>query len=119
MTSLERRSLLTVLCKKLVLAKKTHYPLIVIEAQIQAKKQIHNSKQQQTQDTAANLLPQLSETSQMSMVYTQEKGISTTLPISEHSFALHKGTFRNALALDMDGTLLTHLHIASVGNHSL
>eukprot|EP00731_Ephydatia_muelleri_P018870 Em0011g910a len=64
-----------------------------IEAQIQAKKQLHQSKQQQTQDTAANLLPQLSESSQRSMVLTQEKGASswlTTLPISEHSFALHK-----------------------------
>ena len=86
----------------LILQKKTHYPLRVIEAQIQAKKQIHKSKQQQTQDTAANLLPQLSESSQRSMVLTQEKGASswlTKLPISEHGFALHKGAFRDALAL--------------------
>jgi hypothetical protein len=86
----------------LILQKKTHYPLSVIEAQIQAKKQLHQSKQQQTQDTAANLLPQLSESSQRSMVLTQEKGASswlTTLPISEHGFALHKGAFRDALAL--------------------
>ena len=86
----------------LILQKKTHYPLSVIEAQIQAKKQIHQSKQQQTQDTAASLLPQLSESSQRSMVFTQEKGASswlTTLPISEHGFALHKGAFRDALAL--------------------
>ena len=36
------------------------------------------------------------------MVLTQEKGASswlTTLPISEHGFALHKGGFRDALAL--------------------
>ena len=36
------------------------------------------------------------------MVLTQEKGASswlTTLPISEHGFALHKGAFRDALAL--------------------
>ena len=82
--------------------KKTHYPLSVIEAQIQAKKQLHQLKQQQTQDTAANLLPQLFESSQRSMVLTQEKGASswlTTLPISEHGFALHKGAFRDALAL--------------------
>ena len=86
----------------LILQKKTHYPLSVIEAQIQAKKQLHQSKQQQTQDTAANLLPQLSESSQRSMVLIQEKGASswlTTLPISEHGFALHKGAFRDALAL--------------------
>ena len=61
----------------LILQKKTHYPLSVIEAQIQAKKQLHQSKQQQTQDTAANLLPQLSESSQRSMVLTQEKGASS------------------------------------------
>ena len=86
----------------LILQKKTHYPLSVIEAQIQAKKQLHQLKQQQTQDTAANLLPQLSEFSQRSMVLAQEKGASswlTTLPISEHGFALHKGAFRDALAL--------------------
>ena len=86
----------------LILQKKTHYPLSVIEAQIQAKKQLHQLKQQQTQDTAANLLPQLSESSQRSMVLTQEKGASswlTTLPISEHGFALHKGAFHDALAL--------------------
>ena len=86
----------------LILQKKTHYPLSVIESQIQAKKQLHQSKQQQTQDTADNLLPQLSESSQRSMVLTQEKGASswlTTLPISEHGFALHKGAFRDALAL--------------------
>eukprot|EP00731_Ephydatia_muelleri_P001468 Em0001g1468a len=83
----------------LILQKKTHYPLSVIEAQIQAKKQLHQSKQQQTQDTAANLLPQ---SSHRSMVLTQEKGASswlTTLPISEHGFALHKGAFCDALAL--------------------
>ncbi|KAL5477433.1 hypothetical protein EMCRGX_G024231 [Ephydatia muelleri] len=61
----------------LILQKKTHYPLSVFEAQIQAKKQLHQSKQQQTQDTAANLLPQLSESSQRSMVLTQEKGASS------------------------------------------
>ena len=36
------------------------------------------------------------------MVITQEKGASswlTTLPISEHGFALHKGAFRDALGL--------------------
>ena len=85
----------------LILQKKTLYPLSVIEAQIQAKKQLHQSKQQQTQDTAANLLPQF-ESSQRSMVLTQEKGASswlTSLPISEHGFALHKGAFRDALAL--------------------
>eukprot|EP00731_Ephydatia_muelleri_P014129 Em0007g1439a len=44
----------------------------------------------------------LSESSQRSMVLTQEKGASswlTTLPISEHGFALHKSAFRDALAL--------------------
>eukprot|EP00731_Ephydatia_muelleri_P000748 Em0001g748a len=77
----------------LILQKKTHYPLSVIEAQIQAKKQLHQLKQQQTKDTVANLLPQLSEFFQRSMVLAQEKGASswlTTLPISEHGFALHK-----------------------------
>ena len=37
-----------------------------------------------------------------SVMYTQEKGASswlTTLPISEHGFALHKGAFCDALAL--------------------
>ena len=87
----------------LILQKKTHYPLSVIEAQIQAKnKSINRSNSKLAQDTAASLLPQLSESSQRSMVLTQEKGASswlTTLPISEHGFALHKGAFRDALAL--------------------
>eukprot|EP00731_Ephydatia_muelleri_P026168 Em0018g268a len=98
----------------LILQKKTHYPLSVIEAQIQAKKQLHQSKQQQTQDTAANLLPQLSESSQRSMVLTQEKGASswlTTLPISEHGFALHKGypTLRHNEIRNLTANLLSEV----------
>ena len=106
----------------LILQKKTHYPLSVIEAQIQAKKQIHQSKQQQTQDTAASLLPQLSESSQRSMVLTQEKGASswlTTLPISEHGFALHKGAFRDALAIRYGWDPPNTPSHCICGNHSL
>ena len=71
-------------------------------------------------DTAASLLPQLSEFSQRSMVLTQEKGAGLLLFLSPNTALLcTKVPFAMPLLLDMDGTLLTHLHIASVGNHSL
>ena len=48
------------------------------------------------------LLSTLSPPLQQAMTLAQEKGASswlTTLPINELGFALHKGAFRDALAL--------------------
>ena len=50
----------------------------------------------------SNLCPQLTNCTQHSMDLAQEKGVSnwlTTLPIDENGFTLHKGAFRDAIAL--------------------
>ena len=78
------------------------YPTEAIEQQIKAKKEVHSFKLKHSQGSASNLRPQLANSTQRSMDLAQETGASnwlTTLPIDDNGFTLHKGAFRDAIAL--------------------
>eukprot|EP00731_Ephydatia_muelleri_P023460 Em0015g1043a len=86
----------------LILLHDSSYPTEAIEQQVEAKKEVHSLKLKHSQGSAFNLRPQLANSTQRSMDLAQEKGASnwlTTLPIDENGFTLHKGAFRDAIAL--------------------
>ena len=66
------------------------------------KKRTHQLNQSAILTTASDLRPQLCDRLKRAMELASEKGASswlTALPLTEHSFSLHKGTFRDALAI--------------------
>ena len=66
------------------------------------KKWTHQLNRSNTLSTASDLRPQLCDHLKRAMGLASEKGASswlTALPLTEHSFSLHKGAFRDALAL--------------------
>ena len=74
-----------------------------IEAeQNQARKSVHLRNKQTNDSKAVEIMKALPETTQQAVALAQEKGAGAwlnTLPIKEHGFTLHKGAFRDALAL--------------------
>ena len=78
------------------------YPFDCFEAQLVARK---NSQQQRHNIASANasaLKQSSSELMQRALMLAQEKGASnwlTALPLDEFNFTLHKGAFRDAIAL--------------------
>ena len=73
-----------------------------IEAQLVAKSDLRRSKRQLQVTEASHLKSNLPAHLQFSMSLAQENGASswlTALPIEEFGFTLHKGAFRDALAL--------------------
>ena len=70
--------------------------------QDKASKLMKEKNRNQKKRTAAEISDQLPSTMKKAVELAQEKGASawlTVLPIEEHGFALHKGAFRDALAL--------------------
>ena len=88
------------LCQ-LILQQDPTYSFKTCEAQSQAKFEVHEERRKKQSADASALrssLPPL----KFAMSLTQEKGASnwlTALPIEEHGFTLHKGAYRDALAL--------------------
>ena len=71
-------------------------------AQLSAKRNIHLRKWQSPSDSATELHDNFPANLKYAMDLAQERGASnwlTALPIEEHGFLLHKGTFRDAVAL--------------------
>ena len=67
-----------------------------------AKTLIHNTCRQHEDMLSKESKEKLPHKRQKAMMISAEKGASswlTTLPITEHGFALHKGAFRDALCL--------------------
>ena len=78
------------------------YSFEIAEEQHAAKAEIHKTKRQQSSHEASHLKSILPDSLQHAVELAQEKGASswlTALPVEEFGFALHKGTFRDALAL--------------------
>ena len=70
--------------------------------QDQARKSVHLKNKQTNDRMAEETVRVLPETTQRAVSLAQEQGAASwlnTLPIEEHGFALHKGAFRDALAL--------------------
>ena len=96
------------------------YPPAVMNKQLTIKANVKKAKRQHLSLLAANLKPNLSAPLQRAMGLAQERGASswlTTRPIEEHGFALHKGAFRDALALRY-GWQPSHTPTTCVCGHS-
>ena len=86
----------------LILQQNPVYSFETLEAQLVAKSDIQRSKRQVKMANASHLKTSLPAPLQHSMSLVQEKGASswlTALPVEEFGFALHKGAFRDVLAL--------------------
>ena len=71
-------------------------------AQRRARNQLQQDKRKHENEVAATLHDKLSEPLQRARKVASEKGASswlTALPLQHHGFAIHKGAFRDALAL--------------------
>ena len=85
----------------LILQQDPTYSFETCEAQSQAKSEVHKERRKNKSADASALrstLPPL----KFAMSLAQDKGTSswlTALPIEEHGFTLHKGAYRDALAL--------------------
>lgn len=69
---------------------------------MEAKSEVHKINRDRHKAIADRLMQSLPDSLKRSMALAQEKGASTwltSLPIMEYGFALHKGAFRDALAL--------------------
>ena len=72
-----------------------------LEAQINAKKDIHKQNRDNAKTSATILRATISNSLQRAMDLAQEKGASswlTSLPLEEFGFTLHKSAFRDAIA---------------------
>ena len=88
--------------KGAILQQNFQYTEEVIALQLEAKSDVHKLRREQAKQESDLLKGKVPPSLQSSMVLAQEKGASswlTTLPIEEFGFALHKGTFQDALAL--------------------
>ncbi|KAL5486419.1 hypothetical protein EMCRGX_G018891 [Ephydatia muelleri] len=78
------------------------YGYEILQDQLSAKAEFHKSKREQHSNAALILKDILPPSLAHAMDLSQEKGASTwlsVLPLEEYGFALHKGAFRDALAL--------------------
>ena len=85
-----------------ILQQNFQYSFDTLEAQLVAKSNLRTLKKQEQSNEASNLKSCLPVPLQYSMSLAQESGASnwlTALPIEDFGFTLHKGAFRDALAL--------------------
>ena len=85
-----------------ILQQNPQYSFDTLEAQLVAKSNLRTLKKQVQSNEASNLKSCLPVPLQYSMSLAQESGASnwlTALPIEDFGFTLHKGAFRDALAL--------------------
>ena len=88
--------------KDLILNQEAEYPFQCLDAQIQAKRAAHKQNRKCAKSSATTLRATISAPLQRAMDLAQEKGASswlTSLPLEEFGFSLHKGAFRDAIAL--------------------
>ena len=89
------------LCQ-LIESQQPDYPWESLDAQARAKQTIRKKRLEDSKTAAVNIHSALSESLKRAMDLAQEKGASTwltSLPLVEFGFLLHKGAFRDALAL--------------------
>ena len=89
------------LCQ-LILQQDPTYSFETCEAQSQAKAEVHEERRKKQSADASALRSSLPPSLKFAMSLAQEKGASSWLnahPIEEYCFTLHKGAYRDALAL--------------------
>ena len=85
-----------------IMSQTLRYPDTIIDRQIKEKTVTHQERRQLSNWLAQSSHESLTPSLKRSMDLAQEKGASswlTSLPIKEFGFSLHKGAFRDALAL--------------------
>ena len=88
--------------KDRILMQNHEYPLDCIDAQVDAKLAAQRLQRDSAKEAATSLRDTVSRSLQRAMDLAQEKGASswlTSLPLEEFGFTLHKGAFRDAVAL--------------------
>ena len=88
--------------KDRILAQNREYPPDCIDAQVNAKLAAQKLQRESSKAAASTLRDSISGSLQRAMDLAQEKGASswlTSLPLEEFGFTLHKGAFRDAIAL--------------------
>ena len=88
--------------RDLILSKNPSYPIDAITKNARLKKETHRLNRSTILSEAADLKGKLNDTLQRAMELASEKGASswlTALPLAEFGFSLHKGAFRDAVAL--------------------
>ena len=86
----------------LILNQEAEYPFQCFDAQMQAKRAAHKQNRNYAKTSATTLRTTIPAPLQRAMDLAQESGASswlTSLPLEEFSFSLHKGAFRDTLAL--------------------
>ena len=85
-----------------ILEQNSEYDYDTLSQQKQKRAELSRVNRQRIQSDADNILQQLPEQLQRAVDLARRKGSSswlTTLPLTEHGFALHKAAFHDALAL--------------------
>ena len=85
-----------------ILEQNSEYDYDTLSQQKQKRAELSRVNRQRIQSDADNILQQLPEQLQRAVDLARQKGSSswlTTLPLTEHGFALHKAAFHDALAL--------------------
>ena len=88
--------------RDLILEQSLEYTFGTLEAQMNAKTEVRRLRQEKLSSVAAQVRSDLPNSLQRSMDLAQEKGASSwlsALPREEFGYTLHKGAFRDALAL--------------------
>ena len=88
--------------RNLILKQNHEYSFECYEAQINAKREAHKLNRDNARTSASLLRAAIPKSLQRAMDLAQEKGASswlTSLPLEEFGLTLHKGAFRDAIAL--------------------
>ena len=105
---------------KAILNHESSYMYEMLADQMTAVNEVRKRKRAQSSLHAGELKSSLCPNLQRAMHLSQEKGTSnwlTVLPIEEFGFSLHKGAFRNALALRYSWPLHNIPSTCSCGSH--
>ena len=90
-----------------------------LTAQLHAKSSIRSNNSSHNSNTAKSICSLLPESLKKAVSLAQEQGASTwltVLPLEEHGFSLHKGAFRDALALRFGWSLTNIPSHCACGN---
>ena len=96
------RAITDLLTRSILEFKKQDKPLNAHEQQKHICDQVKRKNNDELRKRADETFTEVDRATQRAMELAQEKGASvwlTTLPLQEHNFALHKGQFRDAIAL--------------------
>ena len=88
--------------RDLILEQNHEYSFECLEAQVNAKRDAHKQNRDIAKSSATTLRATIPKSLQRAMDLAQEKGASswlTSLPLEEFGLTLHKGAFRDAIAL--------------------